>query len=107
MGSRSSIAVQDTGQVLSRIRACQLGDGLRRPRAYDLAAAISAFWPEIDDPVRRLDDLQIVLDDHDRSPCINQTAKGRQKFADVVKMQAGGGLVENVEQPPLGPIGAW
>jgi len=41
-----------------------------------------------------------VLDDDNRPPCFNQTAKGRQEFADVVEMQAGGGLIEQVKGSP-------
>ena len=70
------------------------------PAANNLAAPVSALGPQIDHPVRRLDDFQIVLDDHNRSPCFNETAKCRQEFADVIKMQPGRGLVKDVKQPP-------
>src|ERR1019366_4732038 len=101
MGTRVSISVQDTRQILSRIRPRQLRDRFRRPSPYHLAPTASALWPQIDHPIRSFDHFQIVLDDHNRSPCFNQTPKGRQKFADVVKMQPRCRLVENVQQPPL------
>jgi len=54
--------------------------------APHLAPAIATFGPKVDYPVRRLDDLEIVLNDDNRSPCFYQTAKSRQEFADVIKM---------------------
>src|SRR5208337_196536 len=103
MGTRGTITVQHTRQILSRVRARQPGDVFRRPGPHNLAAAASAFRPQVDNPVRRLNHFQIVLDDHNRSACFNQTAKRRQKLADVVKMQPRRRLIENVEQPPFEP----
>ena len=99
----SAIAVEHTRQIFSCIRTCDLGDRFRRPGPDDLAAAAAAFRSEIDDPIRGLDDFEIVLDDDDRAPCINQTAESRQEFADVIKMQARCRLVENIKQAALEP----
>ena len=80
------IFVQKTRQIFSGIRAGQLRDRFRRTGAYNLSAAIPALRSQINYPIGRFDDLKVVLDHHDRSPCINKTAKGGQEFADVVKM---------------------
>ncbi len=64
---------------------------------HHLAAARAAFRTEIDHPVRRLDDVEVVLDDQDRSARLDQPAECRQQLADVIEVQAGGGLVEDVE----------
>src|SRR5579885_1520406 len=86
IGTRCSIAVQDTRQKLSGVGSGDFRDCFRRSGGDDLAAAISAFGAKINDPVGRLDDLKVVFDDDDRAPCINETAKGCQEFADVIKM---------------------
>ena len=47
--------------------------------------------------VSRLDDVQVVLDDHKGVPCLDELLEGRQQH-DVIEMQSGRRLVENVEQ---------
>src|SRR5450755_2554697 len=90
-------------QIFSGVGTFQLRDRLWRAGPHNLPAAIPALRPQVDHPIRSLDDLQIVLDDNDRSPCLNKTAKRRQEFADVVKMQPGCRLVEDVKQTHLAP----
>ena len=66
----------------------------RRADANDLAARISAFRPEIDQPVRRSDDVEIVLDDQQRMARRDQAPERTQQFCDVVEVQARRRLVE-------------
>src|SRR4029077_8694820 len=73
------------------------------PCTHDVSATSSALRTQIDYPVGGLYHLKIVLDHHNRSPYINQTAKGGQEFADVIEMQAGGGLIENIKHAALAP----
>ena len=70
---------------------------LGRSCHHHLSAASSALGAEVDDPVGRLDHVEIVLDNHDRATRLDQPAKRRQQLADVVEVQAGGRLVEDVE----------
>src|SRR4029077_1354619 len=78
--------------------------GLGCSYTHDVSATSSPFRTQIHYPVGGLYHLEIVLDDHNRSPCINQTAKGGQEFADVIEMQAGCGLIENIEHAALAPV---
>ena len=64
---------------------------------------ISAFGAEIDDVIGRLDDVEVVLDHHHRVAVIAQPAQHAQQLGDVVEMQAGGGLVEDVDGLAGGP----
>src|SRR6185437_15933359 len=64
----------------------------------DAAAAVAAFGAEVDEPVGLLDDVEIVLDDDDRVAQIDESLQNIEKFFHVVKMQAGGWLVENVKR---------
>ena len=63
-----------------------------------VAAVLAAFRTEIDDEVGGLDDVQVVLDDQQRVPGFEQLPERRQQLGDVVEMQPGGRLVEDVEQ---------
>ncbi len=67
----SSVSVQHPFQILSSVRVFQLRDRFGRAGADKIPAAIAAFRAQVDDPVRRLDDFEIVLDDDDGASCIN------------------------------------
>ena len=64
----------------------------------DAAAVVAAFGAEVDDPVGLLDDVEVVLDDEDGVAEVDQALQDVEQFADVVEVQAGGGLVEDVER---------
>ena len=77
---------------------CVRDDGLRRAGRNDLSAAYPAFRPEIDNPVGRLNDLEVVLDDDDGISLIPELVKHLKELSDVVEMQAGRRLVEYIER---------
>ena len=90
---------QHGAQVAAGVRRLDLRDLLRRADRDDLAAGLAAFGPEIDDVVGGLDDVEVVLDDEQRVPGLEQLPERRQQLGDVVEVQAGRRLVEDVEQP--------
>ena len=59
-----------------------------------MTAFVTGFGPQVNDPIGALDHVKIVLDDQHRMTGIDETLKGFQQNADVVKMQAGGRFVE-------------
>ncbi|MQM38925.1 hypothetical protein KBTX_02946 [wastewater metagenome] len=71
----------------------------RRAVGDKLAAAVPAFGAEVDDPVGAADDVEVVLDDHQRVASLDQPLEGAQEHRDVVEVQPGGGLVEEEQQP--------
>jgi hypothetical protein len=75
-----------------------LGHLLGRAGGHDLAAAIAALGADVDHPVGGLDDVEIVLDHHDRVALVDQLVQHFQQLAHVLEMQARGGLVEDVER---------
>src|ERR1700674_5205746 len=66
-----AVSVQDPLQILSSVRVFQLRDRFGRSEADKVPTAITAFRTEVNDPVRSLDHFKIVLDDDDRTPCID------------------------------------
>src|SRR6185437_195013 len=92
------VIVQQGRQVPSRRRLRYCADRLGGALGDDASAALASLGTEVDDPVGRLDDVQVVLDDHQRIACIAQLVKHGQQLCDVVEMQPGGGLVEDVER---------
>ena len=74
------------------------GDLLWGPGGNNGAAARASFWPHINDPVRRLNDVKVVLDDDHRITLIYQPPEDDQQFPDVLKVQAGRRFVEHVDR---------
>src|SRR3954465_7371662 len=72
---------------------------LRCPSGHDLAPRAAAFGPHINDPISRLDDVQIVLDDHDGIALIAQPMQDVEQLRYVVEMQSGRRLIEVVQRP--------
>src|SRR4029077_15697462 len=63
----------------------------------DEAAIFSAFGAEVDDPVGITNDVQIVLDDDDGVAEVGEAMQYVEQLAYVVKVKAGGGLVQKVK----------
>ena len=85
--------------------AGQPGDLFGRAGGDDLAAAVAALGAEVDDPVGGLDDVEVVLDDDHRVALLDQLVEHLEQLADVLEVQAGGRLVEDVERSARWPGG--
>ena len=66
----------------------------RRALAHQLAAGVAAFGAQVEDPVGGADDVEVVLDHHQRVPRLEQLAERAQELGDVVEVQPRGRLVE-------------
>src|SRR5437867_2569499 len=93
-----SINAEDAGQGLAGVGFFRAGDKFGRALGDDAAAAFAAFGAEVDNPVGLFDDVEVVLDDEDGVTEIDEALQDREKFSNIVEMQAGGGLVEDVER---------
>ena len=80
------------------MRARGGGDLLRRALRDDLAALLAALGAEVDDAVGRLDHVEVVLDHDDGVALLHQPVEHLQQPLHVREVQAGGGLVEDVER---------
>jgi hypothetical protein len=75
------------------------GNLLWRSADDDLAAAIAGFRAEVNHPIGTFDHIEIVFDDDDRMAGVHKALKDLKQHAHVVKVQAGGGLVEEEQSP--------
>src|SRR5207244_3755539 len=89
--------LQNQFQGCPGIRRLTIRHLFRNAGADDSPAAGAAFRPQVDQPVGGLEDVQIVLNDDYGVPGINESMPDMQQLLDVVEVQAGGRLVENVE----------
>ena len=89
---------QEPFQILSRVGCLDFCQLLRRARAHDGAAPVAPFRPQVDQVVRRLDDVEIVLDDDDGIAAIDKALEDAEELVDVGRVQARRRFVEDVER---------
>ena len=82
--------------------ALDAGHLLGRAGRDDLASARSALGPQVDDPVRGLDDIEIVLDDDHGVALVDESAEDLEQAPHVLEVESGGRLVEDVDGAPVG-----
>ena len=75
-----------------------LGHLLWRSLSHDLAATDAAAGAEVEDVIGGLDDIEIVLDHHHRIALVHQPVQHFEELADILEMEARGGLVRNGER---------
>ena len=66
-------------------------------RGHNFTSGIAALGSQINHPVRRLNHVQVVFDDQHGSTAFEQFPKRREQLLNVVKMQAGGWLIKDVQ----------
>src|SRR5690606_14289505 len=71
----------------------------RPSHTHHLAAAGARFRTQVNDPVRQLDHIQVVLDEHDGVALSYKAVHNLAELADVLQVQAGGRLIHYVELP--------
>jgi hypothetical protein len=98
-------ALQHLLEIVPGVALGRGGDLLGRADGHDLAAGVSAFGAEIDDPVGGLDHFEIVLDHHHGVALVDQLVQHLEQLGHVVEMKPGGRLVENIERAPGGALG--
>ena len=81
------------------------GDVFRGTGHDEVAALVAALGAEVDDPVGGLDDVEVVLDDHDRVSLVHQLVEHLKQPLHVLEVEARGRLVEQVERAARGALG--
>ena len=72
---------------------------------HHCTAAISTFWPQINDPVCRFCDVEIVFDDDDRVSVFTDAEKYLDELIYICHRETGRRLIENVHGRPMcGPM---
>ena len=61
-----------SSEVSARVAGRGGGDLLGRARGHHRAAAVAALGTEVDHPVGVLDDVDVVLDHHERVPLVGE-----------------------------------
>ena len=92
-----SVARQDLREELPRVALRHLRDLLGRAVGHHRAAAVAALRAHVQDAVGHLDDVEVVLDHQDRVAGVHELLEHLHELANVLEVQARGGLVQDVE----------
>src|SRR5688500_13647849 len=92
-----SLQTEQRSQELAGVALGRLGHRLGCALDEHGAAAVAALGAEVDDPVGRLDDVEVVLDDEHGVALVDQALEDREQSADVLEVEPGAGLVEDVD----------
>ena len=76
------------------VRAGVLAHLFGMPLDHHTTAGVTALGPQVNQPVTGADHIEVVFDDDERMPGFEQAAQSAHEFGNVVKVQTGGGLVE-------------
>ena len=71
---------------------------LRRAADNNLTTLVTPLGPQVDQPVRTADHIQIVFDADDRIALVNQTLHHVHQLVDVIEAEAGGRLINQIER---------
>ena len=82
-----------------------LRDLFGRTGGDQLASAIAPFGPHVQNPVRGLNDVQVVFDDHEGTAVFDEAFEGGEELGDVVEVQACGGFVADEERAFIAGLG--
>ena len=96
---------EDWSQPVTGVTCGIRGDLFGGAGGDDLAAAAAALWAHVDDPVGGFDNVEVVLDDEEGAAAFDEFAEGGEELGYVVEVEAGGGLVEDVEGAAAGFFG--
>lgn len=72
------------------------GDFFGCPFRGQISTRVSPFGSQIDDPIRTLDDIQMMFDDDYRITPTHQQTQNGEKFADILEMQTGSRLIQYI-----------
>src|SRR5690606_16768407 len=96
---------EDLAEEAAGVALLHQGHLLRRARRHQRAAARSPLGTHVDDPGGGRAHVEVVLDDDDRVAAVDQPPEHAQQPPDVLEVQAGGRLVEDVDGAPgLAPL---
>ena len=87
-------------QRLAGVRASMRHQVGRRAASHQFTASVTALGAEVDQPVAGADHVQVVLDHQQRMAGIEQLAQCAHQLGDVIKVQAGGGLIKHEQAAP-------
>ena len=91
-------------QIQPRVRLLIRRNLFRRAFGHQIAAPIAALRPQVDDPIRHLDDVRVVLDDDDAVALIDQRFSTSISLCTSAACRPDRRLIQDVERVTGGAL---
>ncbi len=88
--------LQQLFQVLPGKGSLAISYFLRSAAADDRSAAVTAFGAQVDDIIRCLNDIQVVLDHDNGIACVHKLLQYLNELFHIIGVQAGGCLIQDI-----------
>src|SRR5262249_21180165 len=98
-------AIEYGPQCLASVRSPDPGYFFRCALSHDPAAFLAALRPQVDDPVRALNNVQVMFDYYYGIAERNKLMQHLEQPAYIFEMQAGGRLIQYVDCPARRSLG--
>ena len=95
LGDTSLLAGEDGNQKSAGMGCCHFSDFFGCACSHDQTAFRASLWSNINDPIRALDDFQVVLDDDDAFSLFDEAVEDIDQQRDIIKVEACCGFVKN------------
>src|SRR5208282_4275524 len=92
---------EDARKIAASMRLGVAGYLFGRAGGDDFAALIAAFGTKINEPIGAFDDVKIVFNDEKGAAGFEEFAESGEQLVDIVKVEAGGGLVQDVKNAAI------
>lgn len=90
------------GQIPASMRPRMTHDFPNRSGNHDLTPIVTAFGPQVNNMIRRLNDIQVMLDNDDSVSRVHQLFEYLNQMVYIGKMKAGGRLIQNIKSMACG-----
>src|SRR5881394_3669633 len=80
------------------------GNRFRRSFGHEASALLSRVRSEVDDPVRRANEVEVMFDDNHRMAGIDEPLKSFQEDTNIVEVQPGGRFIKKKKRPTAGTL---
>src|ERR1700757_5221218 len=97
LASRSR-ALKHSPQIPSRVAGFDFGNVLRRTLGNDRPTINTALWPQVDDPIRRLNHLEVMLNDDQSVSLVPKLYEDVEQLADICKMKPGSRFIQDIHR---------
>src|SRR6201984_2723641 len=91
-------ALKHSPQIPPRVAGFDFGNVLRRTLGNARPAINTALWPQVDDPIRGLNHLEVMLNDDQSISLVPKLYEDIEQLADICEMKPGRRFIQDIHR---------
>jgi len=96
------IRLQYPTEMLSCVRSLVPRDLLGRTFHNNSSSLVTRFRPQVNHPIGAFDDVEVMFDDDDRIPCVDQGIEAAQELGDIIEVKACRRFIKDEQRVAVG-----